>query len=131
MTDLSREDRALLDLARDGHEPSEMDKRRVRTALTARLGVAAGLAVSTMAVGSATSAGAGGAGMAAVAAGGASAWLGVAKMVAVIGLLGAAGGGGIWVYRAGNTSSVSRDLRPRVASASVHPPILFGVIYPA
>lgn len=122
MTDLSREDRALLELARDGHEPSEMDRRRVRTALTARLGVAAGVAVSTMAVGSATSAGAGGAGMAAVAAGGASAWLGVAKVVAVIGLLGAAGGGGILVYRAGNPRPVARDARPQVASVSVQPP---------
>lgn len=44
MTDLRPRDRALLELARSAHEPSEADRRRLRLALSAKLGASAGLA---------------------------------------------------------------------------------------
>jgi hypothetical protein len=47
MSDLAPEDRALLDLARGGHEPTREDRMRVRGALLARIGVGAGLAATT------------------------------------------------------------------------------------
>jgi len=49
MSDLAPEDRALIDLARGGHEPTLEDRVRVRGALLARVGVGAGLAATTAA----------------------------------------------------------------------------------
>jgi hypothetical protein len=46
MNDLLPEDTALLDLARDGHEPTGSDRARVRAALIAKLGVGTGLATA-------------------------------------------------------------------------------------
>ncbi|MDP9001947.1 MAG: hypothetical protein M3O46_17745 [Myxococcota bacterium] len=56
MSHLSHEDRALLDLARDGHDPSERDRTRVRGALLVRLGVGTGLAATTSATSKAATA---------------------------------------------------------------------------
>ena len=58
MSDLTPEDRALLDLARGGHDPGASDRDRVRTAIAAQLGIAAGLVSSSAgAVGGASAAG--------------------------------------------------------------------------
>ncbi len=58
MSDLTPEDRALLDLARGGHDPGAGDRDRVRTAIAAQLGIAAGLVSSSAgAVGGASAAG--------------------------------------------------------------------------
>jgi hypothetical protein len=46
MMKLDKEERALLALARDAHDPSDADRLRVRAALTARLGAAAGLGLA-------------------------------------------------------------------------------------
>ncbi len=43
MNDLGNDARALLDLARDAHDPAEHDRARVRAKLASQLGVAAGL----------------------------------------------------------------------------------------
>ena len=56
MNDLNDADNALLDLAREGHEPTSADRSRVRAAIAAQLGLGASLV--------ATSAGAGGVGSA-------------------------------------------------------------------
>ncbi len=46
MIELTDEDRALLELAGDGHAPTEQDRARVRAALASRLGTAAGLGLA-------------------------------------------------------------------------------------
>ena len=56
MSDLAPQDRALLDLARGGHEPTLEDRVRVRGALLARVGVGAGLAATTAATSKAATA---------------------------------------------------------------------------
>jgi hypothetical protein len=48
MSDLNSDDRALLEGARVGHEPTESDRARVRAALATRLGGGAGLATGTL-----------------------------------------------------------------------------------
>ncbi len=47
MTDLNPQDQAIVDLARDGCEPTESDRRRMRIALAAQLGLGAGLTSTT------------------------------------------------------------------------------------
>jgi hypothetical protein len=84
MTDLNPEDEALLDLARDGHEPTGADRGRVRTALIAQLGIGTGLAVST-----------------AVATSAASTML-VTKLITAVVVVVAIGGGALVVARAGH-----------------------------
>jgi hypothetical protein len=96
MNDLLPEDRALLDLARDVHEPSRSDRARVRTALIVQLGVGTGLATAA----STSTAAAAGAGLAVT--GGAA--VGVAAKVLVgFAIVGAIGAGGAVVYRAGRS----------------------------
>ena len=56
MNDLLPEDTALLDLARDGHEPTRSDRARVCAALIAKLGVGTGLATAASTSTAATSA---------------------------------------------------------------------------
>ena len=80
MNDLDAEDRALLDLAREGHEPSAADHQRVRRLLAASLGGAVGLATTT-AVGTSVAAATGAASVA-------------TKMVVVAVIAAAAGAGG-------------------------------------
>jgi hypothetical protein len=46
LIDLTDEDRALIELARDAHAPSDEDRARVRAALASRLGTAAGLGIA-------------------------------------------------------------------------------------
>ena len=46
MIDLDNEARALLELARDAHDPGDDDRTRVRAALASRIGVAAGLGLA-------------------------------------------------------------------------------------
>jgi hypothetical protein len=87
MTDLDPRDRALIELARGGHEPTDTDRSRVRAALVAELGV--GIGLSTKAVGAATAtAGAGVSGGVASVVSAAS-----VKVVAAVLLTGALGGG--------------------------------------
>lgn len=50
MTKLNSRDRGLLDLARAVHEPSQADRHRMRARLAKRLGVGAGLLLTTPAV---------------------------------------------------------------------------------
>ena len=50
MSELGEPERALLALAGDAHDPTDADRARVRSALAARLGVAAGLGVSAAGV---------------------------------------------------------------------------------
>src|SRR5260370_17860530 len=57
MSDLTPEDRALLDLAREAHEPTAADRSRVRTALIAQLGVSTGLTAAAAASSSTAAAG--------------------------------------------------------------------------
>ncbi len=99
MTDLLPEDRALLDLARDGHGPSRADRARVRTALIVQLGVGTGLATAA----STSTAAAGTAGLAVT-----SAAVGVAvKVLAVVVVVGAIGGGGALAVRAAKGPSTT------------------------
>jgi hypothetical protein len=81
MSDWNPEDRALLDLARDGHEPTHGDRARVRLALLLRLGVGTGLAGTTAATSKAASA------------------LVLIKVVAAIAVAGAISGTGVVTYR--------------------------------
>lgn len=46
MSNLDDESRVLLDLARDAHDPNDVDRGRVRAALASRLGPAAGLGLA-------------------------------------------------------------------------------------
>jgi hypothetical protein len=86
MTGLNREDHALIELGRDGHEPTEGDRARVRASLAGALGATAGLSV-TVAVGTSTAAG----------------WLPaapvIAKAVAVAAVAAVVGAGGVALHR--------------------------------
>ncbi|HEV3192067.1 MAG TPA: hypothetical protein VGY54_16260, partial [Polyangiaceae bacterium] len=117
MSDLTPEDRALLDLAREAHEPSAADRSRVRTALIAQLGVSTGLTAAAAASSSTAAAGmAGVTGTAGVASVGGAATLAsgggaavaatsttfvlAAKVLTAIGIAGAVAGGGVAAHRA-------------------------------
>jgi hypothetical protein len=82
MTNLSDEDRALLDLAQDLDAPTDRDRARVRAALASRLGLAAGLTAAAAGLGTATQAAA------------ATATTGTAATGAGVGGVAAAGGVG-------------------------------------
>ena len=102
MNDLEMEERALLDLARDGHEPSAADRQRVRRMLAASLGAAAGLATTTT-VGTSVAAATGAASVA-------------TKMVVVAVIAAAAGAGGAAAYlqRRGETGAPTATAAGRV-----------------
>jgi hypothetical protein len=124
MTDLTPEDRNLVDLARDGCEPSESDRRRVRIALVAQLGVGAGL-TSASAVGAATATAN-------------AAPLGIVKIVAAVLLSSVvAGGGAIAVRHSARTTALpSPPASTSAASAPLAPPaaanaLVDGVTAPA
>jgi hypothetical protein len=99
MSNLTPEDRALLDLARDGHQPTDEDRGRVRAALVARMGFGTGLAVTTAAATSAASTGAAGAAGTGSAIAGLSTTLTAMKVSAAVVIAGAIGGGGLAAYR--------------------------------
>jgi hypothetical protein len=124
MSNLTHEDRALLDLARDGHQPTDADRGRVRVALVARMGVGTGLAVTTAAATSAASAGAAGATGTGAAIAGLSTTLTAMKVTAAVVMAGAIGGGGFAAYRGARlahtplivTSAVSAQEQPAEAA---------------
>jgi len=134
MSDLTPEDRALLDLAREAHEPTAADRSRVRTALIAQLGVSTGLTAaaaassSTAAAGMAGVAGAGGvasaSGAAALASGGGAAaaatsttFVLAAKVLTAIGIAGAVAGGGVAAHRALRAPEAPVTAAPQIAAA--------------
>jgi hypothetical protein len=112
MSDLTPEDRALLDLARGGHEPQAADRGRVRLALAAQLGLAAGLASS--------SAGAVGGASAASGALSGTALLAV-KIVGTVVLTGAVAGAGVAVHRTLRVPSPTPAAAPR--ALALPPPV--------
>jgi hypothetical protein len=86
MSDLDEAGRALLALADDAHDPTDLDRARVRAALGRRLGAAAGLGFGTVAGVAATAKAAAGAGGVASAGGAGAAVAGgtlTAKLVGV------------------------------------------------
>jgi TolA-binding protein len=109
MNDLDAEDRALLDLARAEHEPSDADRRRVRRALVVSLGAAGGLATTT-AVGTAAAASVAGSGAIAT------------KMVALAVVAAALGGGTVAVY---HRTQHGTDPKPaaRPVATRAEPPV--------
>jgi hypothetical protein len=80
MNDLNPEDRALLDLVRESHEPTDGDRGRVRRALVLRLGVGTGLAGTTTATSKVATA------------------FAFTKMLAAVAVAGAIGGTGAVAY---------------------------------
>jgi hypothetical protein len=124
MSNLTPEDRALLDLARDGHQPTDEDRGRVRAALVARMGVGTGLAVTTAAATSAASTGAAGAAGTGSVIAGLSTTLTAMKVTAAVVIAGTIGGGGLAAYhevRAAHTplivtSAVSAHEQPAEAA---------------
>lgn len=109
MSDLSPEDRALLDSAREGHEPTDSDRRRVRALLVAQLGVGAGLISSS----TGASAGVGGT----VATG--STVLVVGKALAALAVVATLAGGGVAGYRAAFPPHARAGLRSGSALSAV------------
>jgi hypothetical protein len=98
MSDLNPEDRALLDLARDGREPTDGDRRRVRVALLTRLGVGTGLISTTAATSKAATA------------------LMLTKVFATVAVAGAIGGTGVATYRATHSAG-TQVVAPSSAAA--------------
>jgi hypothetical protein len=116
---LTPEDQALLELAREGDGPSASDRAHVRSALSRRLGVAAGLAAaSTITRASA---------MSKLVAGGTAAISAVpfaAKVVIAVAILGGVGAGGAAVYRARSAPSAAMRAPPSsVAPSTTLPPV--------
>ena len=140
MSDLTPEDKALIELARGGNEPTSLDRNRVSRALVAQLGVASGLATAKT-----SSAAAGSAAASATAkqrsdrsrrgrhsrrrkAAGGFAPMGLAfgKMMTAIGLWGAAGGGAAVIYLAASGAEpfASQPTTTPREAASLHPTAL-------
>ncbi|MEP6654240.1 MAG: hypothetical protein ABJA82_12825 [Myxococcales bacterium] len=128
MNDLTAEDGRLLALARDGHEPTDVDRGRMRARLVAELGVGTGFVVtaaatstSAAAAGTAGALSSGGAG-AGIAAGGsfalsgAPATLAVAKVISIILLGTVVGGGGVATYHAVSARRAGESSRPAMQS---------------
>jgi len=132
MSDLAPEDRALLELAREAHEPTAAARSRVRAALIAQLGVSTGLtaaaaassssAAAAIAAASGTAAVASAGGAAVASAGGAavataSTTLVLAvKVLSAVAIAGAAVSGGVAAHRS------LREREPKVpmtASAQI------------
>jgi len=136
MSDFTPEDKALLDLAREGHEPTARDRSRVRAALIAQLGVSTGLTAAAAAssssaaagiagvTGAAGAAGAGVAGVGTVASGG-GAVVGVAsatfvlaaKVLTAVGIAGAVVGGGVAAHRALRAPQASVSVSAQIPTA--------------
>jgi hypothetical protein len=114
MTDLLPEDQALLDAARDGHEPTKRDRSRVRAALITQLGVGAGLTVAA----NTSAAAIGPAGLAAASGGVAAAAKGLAA-IAIVAVLGGGGVAAYWVARAPAAPVITRPLATALGPAPV------------
>jgi hypothetical protein len=93
MTELDSQDKALIELARDGCEPTPADRKRTRAALVAQLGVGIGLTSSTTVGAAAASGGAATAGAVAGSASATAAASLAAKLVAGVLFTCALGGG--------------------------------------
>jgi hypothetical protein len=144
MSDLTPEDKALLDLAREGHEPTARDRSRVRAALIAQLGVSTGLTAAAAASSSSAAAGiagvtgaagaasAGVAGVGTVASGG-GAVVGVAsatfvlaaKVLTAVGIAGAVVGGGVAAHRALRAPQASVSVSAQIPTVR-SPPVNRG-----
>jgi len=102
MIDLSEDDRAILELAHDAHDPDARDRARVRAQLASRIGAAAGLGLaagfSAAAKTTATAGAAAGSGVG-ITAGVVGASAGVAKIVGLAVIVSAAVGATV-VHRA-------------------------------
>lgn len=108
--DMTPEDRALVELAREGHEPTSTDRTRVRAALAVQLGVGVGLV--------STSAGAGG-----VSVLGSSVSAMAVKIVAVVTVVGGLSGAGVVAYRSANPSEKrAAAVAPSVVAATMGVP---------
>jgi len=98
MSELTPDDKALLDLAREAHEPTESDRGRVRRALLVQLGVGTGLVGTTAATSKAATA------------------VVVTKVLAAVAIAGAIGGTGAAVYHAAKAGPApSRAHAPALA----------------
>jgi hypothetical protein len=100
MSKLEPVDQALLDLAREGHEPTDDDRARVRGQLAGRLGVGAGLALASTTVASASGAAAGGI---------APGFTIAAKVLAGLGVVALLGGGSVMYVRATSAGPAPKD----------------------
>lgn len=116
MTELLPEDQALFDAARDGHEPTNRDRSRVRAALIAQLGVGAGMTVAAN-----TSAAAMGPAGLAAASGAAAATKGLAA-IAILAVLGGGGAAAYWVTRTPAAATVTQAIKHGPVSAPVAAP---------
>jgi hypothetical protein len=112
MSKLEPVDQALLDLAREGHDPTDEDRARVRGHLAGRLGMGAGLALASTTVASASGAAsvvggatAAGGGVAAV---GGGVVIG-AKVLAGLAVVALLGGGSVAYVRATSAGPAPKD----------------------
>ena len=127
MRQLDEEERMLIELARDAHEPSDEDRARVRAALTARLGAVAvvgagagvGMAASLGSSAKAAAAASVGSGLGAGAAGGAVAagTLAAKLIVATVVVAAAVGVPAVAVHR-GRHARIAAVTAPARSSAS-------------
>jgi len=96
MSDLNPEDRALLDEAREAHEPTARDRARVRLALLLQLGVGTGLAGTTAATSKAAT------------------LVAFTKVLAAIAVAGAIGGASVVAHRATKSEPTPAAAAPGV-----------------
>jgi hypothetical protein len=101
MSDLSPEDRSLLELARDAHEPTERDRGRLRGALLLRLGVGTGLAGTAATTSKAAT------------------MLALTKVIAAVVIGGAIGGTGVVAYRAAKHGQAQVVTAPSLRSSDL------------
>ncbi len=142
MSDLDEAGRALIALADDAHDPTDMDRARVRAALTRRLGAAAGLGLGTVAGVGSTAKAAAGAGTVASAGGATTAVAGSAlamKLMGIVAITTAVGvGAGIKIGRRsvepGAAAKISEVHTRRIAAplpAPAPPPLPAPALAPA
>ena len=142
MSDLDEAGRALIALADDAHDPTDMDRARVRAALARRLGAAAGLGLGAVAGVGATAKAAAGAGTVASAGGATTAVAGSAlamKLMGIVAITTAVGvGAGIKIGRRsvepGAAAKISEVHTRRIAAplpAPAPPPLPALALAPA
>ena len=142
MSDLDEAGRALIALADDAHDPTDMDRARVRAALARRLGAAAGLGLGAVAGVGATAKAAAGAGTVASAGGATTAVAGSAlamKLMGIVAITTAVGvGAGIKIGRRsvepGAAAKISEVHTRRIAAplpAPAPPPLPAPALAPA
>jgi len=142
MSDLDEAGRALIALADDAHDPTDMDRARVRAALARRLGAAAGLGLGAVAGVGATAKAAAGASTVASAGGATTAVAGSAlamKLMGIVAITTAVGvGAGIKIGRRsvepGAAAKISEVHTRRIAAplpAPAPPPLPAPALAPA